>query len=153
MLPTGAGTAKQIDQSDIQQYWYGANWTPDGKQIVFSGNRPGHAVQCFAQDVDGGKPRPVTPEGVIFCEISPDGKLIAGNGLTGSGGWLYPIEGGQERPDSRLAEGRKFHMDLRSSLVVRVSVETIAGQGLSLERSERTEAVFQRNDSPGRRTS
>jgi dipeptidyl aminopeptidase/acylaminoacyl peptidase len=56
LLPTGAGTAKQIDQGDIQQYWYGANWTPDGKQIVFSGNRPGHAVQCFAQDVDGGKP-------------------------------------------------------------------------------------------------
>src|SRR5580698_4085669 len=80
LLPTGAGTAKQIDQSDIQKYWYGANWMPDGKQIVFSANRPGHAVQCFAQDVDGGKPRPLTPEGVIFCKISPDGKLIAGNG-------------------------------------------------------------------------
>jgi eukaryotic-like serine/threonine-protein kinase len=108
LLPTGAGTAKQIDQSDIQQYWYGANWTPDGKQIVFSGNRPGHAVQCFAQDVDGGKPRPVTLEGVIFCEISPDGKLIAGNGLTGSGGWLYPIEGEQPRPIPGLQAGESF---------------------------------------------
>jgi Tol biopolymer transport system component len=108
LLPTGAGTAKQIDQSDIQQYWYGANWTPDGKQIVFSGNRPGHAVQCFAQDVDGGKPRAVTPEGVIFCEISPDGKLIAGNGPTGSGGWLYPIEGGQPRPIPGLQAGESF---------------------------------------------
>jgi DNA-binding winged helix-turn-helix (wHTH) protein/Tol biopolymer transport system component len=108
LLPTGAGTAKQIDQGDIQRYWYGAYWMPDGKQIVFSGNRAGHAVQCFAQDVDGGKPRPMTPEGVIFCEVSPDGKLIAGNGLTGGGGWLYPMEGGQARPIPGLLAGESF---------------------------------------------
>ncbi len=108
LLPTGAGTAKQIDQSDIQQYWYGASWMPDGKQIVFSANRPGHAVQCFAQDIDGGKPRTLTPEGVKFCKISPDGKLIAGNGLTGGGGWLYPIERGQPRPIPGLQTGEGF---------------------------------------------
>jgi DNA-binding winged helix-turn-helix (wHTH) protein/Tol biopolymer transport system component len=108
LLPTGAGTAKQIEKSDIQQYWYGADWMPDGKQIVFSGKRPGHTVQCFAQDVDGGNPRPVTPEGVMFCEISPDGKLIAGNGLAGGGGWLYPMEGGPPRPIPGLQAGESF---------------------------------------------
>ena len=108
LLPTGAGAAKQIEKSDIQQYWHGAYWMPDGKQIVFSGNRPGHAVQCFAQNLEGGKARPVTPEGVTFCEVSPDGKLIAGNGLAGSGGWLYPIEGGQPRPIPGLLAGETF---------------------------------------------
>jgi eukaryotic-like serine/threonine-protein kinase len=108
LLPTGAGTAKQIDKSDIQQYWFGADWMPDGKQIVFSGKRPGHGVQCFAQDVDGGKPRPVTPEGVIFCRVSPDGKLIAGNGLDGGGGWLYPMEGGSPRPIPGLQTDENF---------------------------------------------
>ena len=108
LLPTGAGTAKQMDPSDIQQYWHGPSWMPDGKQIVFSANRPGHAVQCFAQDIDGGKPRPVTPEGVTFCLISPDGKLIAGNGLAGGGGWLYPVEGGQPRPIPGLQAGEGF---------------------------------------------
>jgi dipeptidyl aminopeptidase/acylaminoacyl peptidase len=108
LLPTGAGTAKQMDPGDIQQYWHGPSWMPDGKQIVFSGNRPGHAVQCFAQDVDGGKPRPVTPEGVTFCLISADGKFIAGNGLAGGGGWLYPIEGGQPRPIPGLQAGEGF---------------------------------------------
>jgi eukaryotic-like serine/threonine-protein kinase len=108
LLPTGAGTAKQMDPGDIQQYWHGASWMPNGKQIVFSGNRPGHAVQCFAQDIDGGKPRPVTPEGVTFCLISPDGKLIAGNGLAGGGGWLYPVEGGQARPIPGLQTGEGF---------------------------------------------
>ena len=108
LLPTGAGAARQIDQSDIQQYWDGGYWTPDGKEIVFSANRRGHAVQCFVQDVDGGKPRPVTPEGVSLCKVSPDGKLIAGNVLTGDGAWLYPIEGGQPRPIPGLQAGESF---------------------------------------------
>lgn len=108
LLPTGAGTARQIEQGDLQQYWYGASWMPDGKQIIFSANRLGHAVQCFAQDVDGGKPRPVTPEGVVSCEISPDGKLIAAYVLAGGGGWLYPMEAGQARPIPGLEAGEKF---------------------------------------------
>ena len=108
LLPTGAGTARQLSPGDIQQYWYGAWWIPDGKEVVFSANRAGHGVQCFVQDVEGGKPRPVTPEGVMFCEISPDGKLIAGNGPGGSGGLLYPMDGGQPRPIPGLEAGEKF---------------------------------------------
>jgi hypothetical protein len=45
-------------------------------------------------------------------------------------------------PDPRIAGGRKFRMDLRSALHVGLSVETITGQGRSLERSDRTEAAF-----------
>jgi eukaryotic-like serine/threonine-protein kinase len=108
LLPTGAGTARQIEPGDIEQYWHGTYWMPDGKEIVFAANRRGHDIQCFVQDVDGGKPRPVTPEGVNFCEVSPDGKLIAGNGPTGGGGWLYPIEGGQPRPIPGLQAGESF---------------------------------------------
>ena len=108
LLPTGAGTATQMSPADIQQYWHGAYWMPDGKEVVFSANRAGHGVQCFVQDVDGGKPRPVTPEGVTFCEISPDGKLIAGNGPGGGGGSLYPMDGGQPRPIPGLAAGERF---------------------------------------------
>jgi len=108
LLPAGAGTAKQLSPGDIQQYWYGAWWIPDGKEVVFSANRIGHGVQCFVQDVDGGNPRPVTPEGVTFCEISPDGKLIAGNGPGGRGGSLYPVDGGQPRPIPGLEADERF---------------------------------------------
>jgi eukaryotic-like serine/threonine-protein kinase len=108
LLPTGAGTARQIEPGDIQQYWNGAYWMPDSKEIVFSANRRGHEVQCFVQDVDGGKPRSVTPEGVNFCKLSPDGRLIAGTNLTGGGGWLYPIEGGQPRLIPGLQAGETF---------------------------------------------
>jgi eukaryotic-like serine/threonine-protein kinase len=108
LLPTGAGAARQIEPGDIQQYGHGARWMPDGKELVFSANRRGHDVQCFVQDVDGGKPRPVTPEGVNFCDVSPDGKLIAGNGLAGGGDSLYPIEGGQPRLIPGLEAGESF---------------------------------------------
>ena len=108
LLPTGAGTAKQMPSGDIKQYWYGAWWMPDGKEVVFSANRIGHGVQCFVQDVDGGKPRPVTPEGVTFCEISPDGKMIAGNGPSGGGGWLYPMDGGKPHPIPGLEADEHF---------------------------------------------
>jgi DNA-binding winged helix-turn-helix (wHTH) protein/Tol biopolymer transport system component len=108
LIPTGAGTARQMSPGDIQQYWHGAWWMPDGKEVVFSANRAGHAVQCFLQDVDGGKPRPMTPEGVTFCEISPDGKLIAGNGPGGGGGSLYPMDGGQPRTIPGLEAGERF---------------------------------------------
>jgi DNA-binding winged helix-turn-helix (wHTH) protein/Tol biopolymer transport system component len=108
LLPTGAGTAKRIERGDIQQYWPGGKWLPDGKQIIFSGSQSGHAVRCFIQNVDGGKPRPVTPEGVAFCQVSPDGKLIAGSDLAGTGASLYPLDGGKARPIPGLQPGEDF---------------------------------------------
>ena len=107
LLPIGAGTAKEVEKGNIQQYWHGADWMPDGQQVIFSANLPGHAVQCFTQNVDGGKPHPVTPEGVAACQVSADGKLIAGYGV-GGGGWLYPLDGGQPRPIPGLLPGELF---------------------------------------------
>jgi eukaryotic-like serine/threonine-protein kinase len=107
LLPTGAGAARELEKDNIQQYWHGADWLPDSKQVIFSANLPGHAVQCFAQSVDGGKPRPVTPEGVVACLVSPDGKLLAGYHV-GGGGWLYPLDGTQQRPILGLLPGEIF---------------------------------------------
>ena len=77
LLPTGAGTIRRLERDGIQQYRHMIHWMPDGKQVLFSGNEAGHAVRCYVQNIDGGKPRPVTPEGVSMCQVSPDGKLIA----------------------------------------------------------------------------
>jgi len=97
LLPTGAGTPKQLEPGDIQQYRYAPNWMPDGKQLLFSGNRAGHAVQCFVESIEGGKPQPVTPEGISFCQVSPDGKSIAAEGLTTDGAMLFTLNGGATR--------------------------------------------------------
>jgi hypothetical protein len=114
LLPTGAGTAKRIERSDIEQYGMEAHWLPDGHQIIFTGNQPGHAVRCFIQNIDGGKPRAVTPEGVAFCLASPDGKWIAGSNL-GSEAWLYPMDGGAPRriPGLQPQEGFAWTSDAR----------------------------------------
>jgi eukaryotic-like serine/threonine-protein kinase len=122
LLPTGAGTVKRIDPGGIQQYRRGLHWMPDGKQIVFSGNEAGHPARCYLQNIDGGKPQPVTPEGVTMCEVSPDGQLISGGdpGDTGSdvreaGVKLYPLDGGPPRavPGLLPGEGLSWTSDPR----------------------------------------
>jgi Tol biopolymer transport system component len=97
LLPTGAGTLKRIERGGIQQYGHQIHWMPDGKQIIFPGNQPGHAVRCFIQNIDGGKPRPITPEGVGSCKVSPDGQLLVGEDLTDGGARFYPMDGGPPR--------------------------------------------------------
>jgi eukaryotic-like serine/threonine-protein kinase len=94
LLPTGAGQMKRLDRGSIQQYRHGMHWMPDGRHIVFSGNEAGHPVRCFMQDIDGGKPRPITPEGVTGCLVSPDGQSIAAISPMGGGVKLYPLDGG-----------------------------------------------------------
>lgn len=94
LLPTGAGNARRIQAGGIQQYGHEIHWMPDGKQILFTGNQAGHATRCFLQNIDGGDPHPVTPEGVDYCRLSPDGKLIAASGMEIGGPRLYPIDGG-----------------------------------------------------------
>jgi eukaryotic-like serine/threonine-protein kinase len=106
LLPTGAGTIKRLDPGNIQQYRNGLHWMPDGKQIVFAGNQAGHLARCFLQNIDGGQPRPVTPEGVIRCQISPDGRMIAASDLAGVK--LYPVAGGSPQPIPGLLTGEGF---------------------------------------------
>src|SRR6202034_3502818 len=82
LLPTGAGTVKRLEPGGIGQYAHAVQWRPSGKQLLFSGNLTGHGSQCFVQNVDGGKPHAVTPEGTRNCQVSADGKLIAATGMT-----------------------------------------------------------------------
>ena len=105
LLPTGAGTLKRIDRDGIEQYGHMVHWLPDGKQIVFPANLPGHTTRCFLQAIDGGKPKPITPEGVGSCRVSPDGKLVAGTDLSGGGSRFYPTDGGAPQAIPGLLPG------------------------------------------------
>jgi eukaryotic-like serine/threonine-protein kinase len=105
LLPTGAGTIKKLDRGSIEQYRHSLHWMPDGKQIVFSGNEAGHLARCFIQNVDGGKPRPLTPEGVSGCHVSPDGQLITGTNPLEKSIKLYPLNGGPGRSIPGLLPG------------------------------------------------
>ncbi|HYK17012.1 MAG TPA: protein kinase [Bryobacteraceae bacterium] len=74
LLPTGAGEARSISTEGIH---YGpSEWFPDGLHILFTGNELNHGTRTFVQDVRGGKPTPVTPEGTPASAVSPDEKYV-----------------------------------------------------------------------------
>jgi serine/threonine protein kinase len=108
MLPTKTGEPRTITHDAIDHVAVG--WHPDGKRIVFAGREPGHAVRLWIQDVEGGKPKPISPEaGALFAVyVSPDGKEVIGLGSDGKTD-LFPIDGGKPRivpglePDDRTA--------------------------------------------------
>jgi len=108
LLPTGAGTIKKLDRGNIEQYRHSLHWMPDGKQIVFLGNEAGHLARCFIQNVDGGKPRPLTPEGVSGCHVSPDGQFIATTNPLDMSVKLYPLDGGPARSIPGLLPGERI---------------------------------------------
>jgi hypothetical protein len=76
LLPTGVGDAISLSRGTVETYST-ASWMPDGRRVVFAGSEPGHAQRSYLQDLEGGPPRPITPEGVAGSRVSPDGELVA----------------------------------------------------------------------------
>lgn len=95
LLPTGAGDSKLLPRSGIQEYYSGA-WFPDGKKIMFAGERSDHVPRTFVQNVDGGEARAVTPAGVRATLISADGQSLAAYGPRDDY-YQIPADGGELR--------------------------------------------------------
>ncbi len=119
LLPTKAGEPKLLTHDAISHFQ--ARWFADGKRIVFSGNEPDHGVRLYVQDLAGGKPQAITPEGVVALPYSPspDGKLVAAIGPD-QRGYLYPVAGGEpqlipgfaaaDTPTAWSADGRSLYI-------------------------------------------
>jgi eukaryotic-like serine/threonine-protein kinase len=78
-LPTGAGESRVIDTGDVQVHQ--AYFFPDAHRVLAFGNRNGeNGLRMYIQDLNGGSPRPLGPQGVNFryrgC-IYKDGSLVA----------------------------------------------------------------------------
>jgi Tol biopolymer transport system component len=73
-----------------------AGFSPDGRRIVFTGSEAGRGRRVWIQDLDGGKARPVTPEGVFGSVLSPDGTLVVARGPDQKVAF-YPVDGGPPR--------------------------------------------------------
>jgi Tol biopolymer transport system component len=94
LYPIGPGQARQIFLPELEHLENGAaHFLPDGKRIVVNGNQPGRPGRSFLVDLAGGKPEPVTPEGVRAALPSPDGKYLVGS-TAGGGLSLFPVDGG-----------------------------------------------------------
>ena len=104
LLPTGAGETQSLTNDSINHQW--ARWFPDGKRFVFAGNEPGHGVRFYIQDISGGKPSPISPEGVdaTAFAVSPDGQSVVGIGPDEKG-YFYSTTGGEPRIVNGLEPG------------------------------------------------
>jgi Tol biopolymer transport system component len=135
LYPTGAGEARTMERGSLENYAT-TDWFPDNKRLLVCGNEPGRATRCYVQELAGGAPQPVTPEGITQGWVSPDGKLILGR--TGGGEFfLYSMEKGEPRQvphvgrDEKLirwgADGRSlllFHENELPARVEKVDLES-----------------------------
>jgi len=96
LLPTGAGEARLITNDAITHLQ--ARFMPDGQRILFSGVAPGGRERTYLQDLKGGAPVPVTPDGVVGLLISPDGQWVIADRQ------MYPLASGAPRPIGHLDE-------------------------------------------------
>ena len=96
ILPTGVGAPTPLDRGPIVSYVTG-QWFRDGNRILFSGNEADKGIRFYVQDINGGPPQAVSPEGARDGKLSPDGKQLLARGGDGKYN-LYPIDGGDPKP-------------------------------------------------------
>lgn len=125
LRPTGIGESKPLPHNNISFREQGS-WFPDSKHLVLIGNEPEHRARCYIQEIEGGEPRPITPEGIAGRLITPDGKFIIAGGAQQKRAF-YPVEGGEARPISGLEDQDvliRFSGDGRSLYVAQGSLST-----------------------------
>jgi eukaryotic-like serine/threonine-protein kinase len=106
LLPTGTGAPRTLAPTPINNQW--ANLLPNGREVLFAGNEPGHGVRIYLQDVSDGKLRPITPEGVALANytnaVSPDGRFFLSVEADDSPS-VRSVESGERKPIPGLSPG------------------------------------------------
>jgi hypothetical protein len=98
LLPTGVGQQQAVSTGNVIPAR--GQFFADSKRLLFEGHEAGHAPRVYVANLDGGQPRPITPEGCGLGSyphtISPDGKRIAV--VTSDGIALVSSDGGDPQP-------------------------------------------------------
>jgi serine/threonine protein kinase len=76
VYPTGPGQPVPIGRGATAKYQGRPQWFPDGKRILVCGNEAAKPQRCYEQDVVGGVPRAVTPDGIRIAQLAPDGRTM-----------------------------------------------------------------------------
>jgi len=105
LYPAGAGEPKRLPTEGLSVQT-GADWLPDGRRVLLTANEPGRGSRLYLQDLSGGKPRAISPEGyrALGRSVSPDGKFAAVAGPDQKI-YLYPLEGGEPTALQGLSAG------------------------------------------------
>ena len=108
ILPTGAGEPRTVPIPGIERVVANqAGFFADGKRIWFNGAEVGRPDRTYVQEIPGGTPHPVTPEGVFAVGVSPDDKFMIAPDPDGRLA-LFPVDGGASRPLRGLDPGQLF---------------------------------------------
>jgi dipeptidyl aminopeptidase/acylaminoacyl peptidase len=102
LLPTGVGETKTITAPNF--HYRGAEWASDGRRLVVLASQADRPLRFWVQNIDGGAPRPITPEGLdgLFVTVNHS-DYIGARDKTGAVG-LYPIDGGDPKRLAGLTE-------------------------------------------------
>ncbi len=109
VLPTGAGEGRGMPRGSVR-FYTDARFMPDGQRLLIAAREEGRERRLFLQDLGGGLPRPITPEGVgsDYPLPSPDGKWVAAGGDWRKEPYrLHSLEGGEPRPIPGLDAGEQ----------------------------------------------
>jgi Tol biopolymer transport system component len=101
--PVGLGQSKRIPIPGFTISLAGL--LADGKRVWFNGNEPSHGRRYYLTDMEGSKPKPVTPEGVFGAGLVLNGKYLAG--VTGGKMTLFPVEGGEAEVIAGIRDGER----------------------------------------------
>jgi eukaryotic-like serine/threonine-protein kinase len=128
LYPTGAGEKKVLPTGDLETQG-GTSFTPNGRSLVYTANEPGRGSRIFVQEIEGGKPRAVTPEGYRSSGVTRDGTRILAIGPDRRR-YFYPLSGGEptpvpglsndESPGGWSADGRFLYVYRRRDIPGRV---------------------------------
>lgn len=101
LLPTGPGEPRTV-QSQLTTY-QAAEWFPDGKKLLVSGNAPGQPSRSWIYSIDDNSLKPLTAEGIRATRISPDGRyyLVYDPAKV----LIAPLAGGEPKKVSDLSRG------------------------------------------------
>jgi len=95
LIPTGIGRTFEIQASGVDEYRR-ARWTPDGHNVVFSGEERDAGLRLFKHNISSAETSPISPGGFIGpAAISPDGEHVAAIASESRLTWLFPLQ-----PDS-----------------------------------------------------
>ena len=96
LLPTGIGETKTVAAPSFR--YRSADWASDGHTLVMRASESGKPLRFWVQNIDGGAPRAVTPEGTddgLFLTIRHTDYVCARD--TAGIVRLYPIDGGEPK--------------------------------------------------------
>ncbi len=95
LLPTSVGETKTVTAPHF--HYLRANWASDGRRLIVQASDSGRLRRWWVQDLTGGAPRAITPEGTgetSLCLNHSD--YVAGFDAVGAH-LLYPVDGGEPR--------------------------------------------------------